>query len=268
MSTLDHPMLSIWDSSSVDRVSQYSSSWDRGGQRYHPIQEARLHPWASKAAATLPGASNGVLLISEMIGPIGIPDFTAVVGGKSQITARLASGIDPITSPMDCQLLASLYSSRPRRLETIAHELSADLEALQSRLGVLERKGAVQQLRKGLYIRESAMTPGGTLYAIEAKIGNWRRAVRQARGYRTWTNNYVLILDEVGEKGRQAVLADIEADRAGLVMGNKWVRKPSPRLPSKVNQILGFEHLMAGLRDHHPSSTTNWSTPANKGSIH
>lgn len=268
MSALHHPMPSIWDSSSVDRVSRYSSSWDRGGQRYLPMQEARLHPWASKAAATLPGASTGVLLISEMIGPIGIPDFTAVVGGKPQITARLASGIDPITSPMDCQLLASLHSSRPRRLEAIAHELSADIESLRSRLGVLERKGAVHQQHKGLYVRESATTPGGTLYAIEAKIGNWRRAVRQARGYRTWTHNYVLVLDEVSEKGRQAVLADIESDKAGLVMGNKWVRKPSPRVPSKVNRILGFEHLIAGLQDHHPSSATNWSTPADRGSIH
>lgn len=192
-----------------------------------------------------------------MSGPLGVPDFLAMVGGGKALEARLESGIPPILSEMDCSIISCLYPSRPRSARLIAGHLNWSEESVHSRLQQLQRTGAVLETQSGMFIRHSSLAKAGTLYAIEAKVRDWSQALRQSRGYRTWANNYVVVLGPIGEQARRAVESEVEADEAGLFIDGTWVRKPSRRFPNPLRGLMGFEHLVASLDGYQPSSAMN-----------
>lgn len=216
-----------------------------------------LYPSALDAARSLPGASAGILVVPEMAGPLGVPDFLVMVGGDSALRDRLESGIPPILSEMDCSVIAALFSGRPRSVKTIASRLGWTEDNVRFRLLQLKKTGAVSELRPGLFLRHKSFSGGGTLYAIEVKVRDWTQAVRQSRGYRTWANNYVLVLGPLGEQATRAVEAEVEADQAGLFINGRWLRKPSRRVPDPLRGLMGFEHLIAALENYQPSPTIN-----------
>lgn len=240
----------------------------RPGRRFESIQELAVHDGAIAAAAQLPGSGAGVIVIPEMPGPIGIPDFTAIVGGKRQIALRLASGIPPIRSPLDASIVAALHVNRAQSSLSLSNALAMSLDGLSARLRTLSRQGAVRQVTRDSFVRDIALSPGGTVYAIEAKVRDWRRAAQQSRKYRVWTNNYVLALGPVGDQARESALNEVAQDAAGLLIAGRWIRKPTAQPVSSVNQFLAFEHIAAALSGYQPSSDLNFSKPTSSGAIH
>jgi len=212
---------------------------------------------ALQSARTLPGASAGVLVVPEMSGPIGVPDFLVMVGGERSLQRRMASGIRPILGELDCAVISSLYSARPRSPRAIAVSLGWAEEKVISRLQQLKRIGAVFETPSGMFLRHESLSSGGTLYAIEVKVRDWAQAIRQSRGYRTWANNYVVVLGPLGEQAKRAATAEVEADEAGLFIDGMWIRKPSRRRPEPLRSLMGFEHLVASLGGYQPSLATN-----------
>lgn len=141
-------------------------------------------------------------------------------------------------------------------------------EATAARLRNLLRSGAVLETASGRFTRNSALSPGGSLYAIEAKVRDWRKAVEQSRRYRVWTNNYVVALGPISDEAQRRAESEVALDAAGLVVDGKWVQKPSRKQVTPVNRLLAFEYIAASLTDHQPSSAMNCSTPASNGEIH
>ena len=225
----------------------YETSAGRFGRRFEPVHEMALYPDALRAVSTLPGASSGVIVVPEMTGPIGIPDFLAVVGGRKQIASRISSGIPPITSELDVQLISRLHVSRPKRLETLVKESFMSEGAAKSRLRKLQQIGAAREIKPMLFVRSPDLTPGGRLYAIETKVRDYKRAIRQARGYRTWTSNYVIILGALGEKALAGATLETVVDRAGLMVDGQWIRKPVAEHKNSQRTFLAFEYLAAAL---------------------
>ncbi|OUE07798.1 hypothetical protein CMsap09_02535 [Clavibacter michiganensis] len=219
----------------------------RSGKRFEPVQELEIHAGAIAAAATLPGASAGVLLIAEMRGPIGIPDFTAIVGGQKAIAARLSSRIAPILSPSDASLLASLYIKRTRTVAQLSEQLLISDETTALRLRNLKNAGAVIETTPRKYTRHPALSPAGSVYAIEAKVKDWRKAVQQSRRYRVWSNNYVVALGALSDGARTSASEEVASDCAGLIVDGVWVRKPKPRPVSTQHKMLAFEHIAHSL---------------------
>lgn len=246
----------------------HQTSRSRAGRRFPAVQEAALYPAALKAAKSLPGASSGVLLVPEMSGPLGVPDFLAMVGGRKALELRLDSGVPPVLSELDCSLIAALFPLRAKSVNTLASELGWSEELVLRRLTGLAKVGAVTRNNAGRFIRHSSLSVGGNLYAIETKVRNWQQAVRQARGYRTWVNNYVLVFGPLGERSLISATAAVVSDSAGLVVDGKWTNKPTPRRLRPQKALLGFEHLIASLENYQPSPRMNNSTPARKGSTH
>ena len=249
-------------------VDLVEATFLRSGRRFEPVHELELHAGLISAASALPGASAGVLLISEMRGPIGIPDFTAIVGGKTQLMNRRATGIAPILSPLDASIVVRLHLNRPRKLSSIAADVSMSEGATSARLRTLLRSGAVCEPSPGRFTRNSALSPGGTLYAIEAKVRDWKKAAQQSRRYRVWTNNYVLALGPLSEPAQRQAMGEVAQDFAGLVVNGKWLRKPTPKPVGALNRFLAFEYVAAALFQDQPSSDMNWSSPASSEDIH
>jgi hypothetical protein len=240
----------------------------RPGRRFESIQELAVHEGAVAAAAKLPGSAAGLIVIPEMPGPIGIPDFIAIVGGRRQLAARLECGINPIRSPLDASIVSALHVGRARSVPDVGGALSMPLDALSVRLRALTREGAVQEVGGNRFVRNVSLTPGGTVYAIEAKVRDWRRAALQSRKYRVWTDNYVLALGPVSDQVRNSALEEIAQDGAGLIVAGLWIRKPTAQTITKVNRFLAFEHIAAALSGYQPSSAANLSKPIKSGAIH
>jgi hypothetical protein len=139
---------------------------------------------------------------------------------------------------------------------------------LRRRIGPLLTSGAVSVTDGGLYRRHAALTPGGRLYAIEAKLRDWRRAVRQSRGYRTWASNYVLVLGDLSPKATQAALEAVDSDSAGLFVDGSWLRKPAPLSQTPQQRLLGFEFLTAALTNYQPSLAMKASSPVRQAATH
>jgi hypothetical protein len=62
----------------------------RPGSRFEPTHELALHEDALAACASLPGSHRNVFAVREMVGPIGIPDLTALVADLALVRIRLA----------------------------------------------------------------------------------------------------------------------------------------------------------------------------------
>lgn len=229
------------------RVRLVDPTSSRGGRRFEAGAERRLYGLANHVAASLQGPKGHALLVAEMPSPLGVPDFVALVGGQCWLNAREAAGVPPVLSEIDCTVLSALSPVRPLSLATLARRLGWDIEQVDRSVGRLLRSGAAVSTSSRTVSCAPGMKPVGSLFAIEAKVKNWQRAVIQGRGYRTWADNYVMILGDTGPKAAERARSAVAADGAGLYTAVGWVVRPRKRSPSLARRTMGFEHLFAAL---------------------
>lgn len=223
------------------------------GKRFEPREELSLHTSASQAAANLPGKHDSVLMLPEMPSPLGLPDFAILVGGEAWLHERQLAGVTPIVSEVDCRVLDALYAGRPSRLDSIAEKVGWASYEIEPILARLERVGAAHKTRNGSFLLNPALQPKGTLIAIEAKVKDWQKAVLQGRAYRTWANNYVVVLGEVGAVAATRARDRIVADGGGLFLASKWQVRPSMRRHRPPQRLRGFEYLYAAVGSSVPA---------------
>lgn len=227
------------------RFVEPSSS--RGGRRFQPVSELDLHDLIESVAATLPGPDGNVVVVPEMPSPLGLPDFVALVGGSSWLHARMTAGVAPVLSQSDCTVLAAASPLRALSGESITRRLGWSSGELSTGLARLQRNGAVAVSSSGSVLSHPSLRPVGSLVAIEAKVKDWRRAVRQGRTYRTWANNYVVVLGDVGQLAEDRAVAGVLADGGGLFTRSGWMVRPRSRVPAAARRLQGFEYLYAAL---------------------
>ncbi|MGC4933057.1 hypothetical protein ACLQ3C_05185 [Gordonia sp. DT30] len=226
-------------------VITVTSSASLGGQRFQPLAETALHTLAHAAAAALPGGTDEVLLVPEMPSPLGLPDFTALVGGQEWLSVRRRAGIQPILAEADCIVLSALHSARPLSADTVARRIGWSFESLGPVLTRLERAGAVCATPGGALLVHPALVPQGSVIALEVKVKDWQKAVFQGRAYRTWAHNYVIVLGDVGQLAERRAAERVSDDGAGLYSASGWVIRPRTRRPAAASSLRGFEYLYA-----------------------
>jgi hypothetical protein len=87
----------------------------------------------------------------------------------------------------------------------------------------------------------------GRLYAIEAKVRDWRRAVRQARTYSVWSDSYVIVMPTLGPGSRAGLLSAVAQDNGGLMLDGRWIRRPQLLRRSPAQRFWGSEHVIAAF---------------------
>jgi hypothetical protein len=225
------------------------------GRQFVAEAERSLYPFALEAAHGLPGATEGVLLLPEMVGPIGVPDFVALIGGRAELEARLESGIPPVTSRIDIAILSAVSSRRPTRLAALESALGMPSKYLASRVRQLVSIGTLHTLPTGSVQRERMIEPAGSVVAIETKLRDWRRAVHQARRYRTWAENYVVVLGSVASGGLEGARQMVSEDRGGLYFEGQWLCRPRRRPTSWAARFNASEAIVAAMKNYQPSSS-------------
>lgn len=202
---------------------EVATSHPRAGRRFEPVRERELHEDALRAVQSLPGASRGLVVVPEFAGPLGVPDFTAFVGDLNPIRRRRDFDLAPVTNELETGIVAAAHVRRPSSAEDIARALGWPEDTVAGRVRGLMKRGALTQTSPGRYVRPEALTPSGRLYAVEAKVDDWRSALRQVRTYRVWADSYVLVMGRLTERALGALTAEVERDRGGLMAEGTWI---------------------------------------------
>jgi hypothetical protein len=220
-----------------------------------PTHELALTGPALDACMTLPAAHTGVLVIKELSGPLGVPDFTALVGSRRALDARLACDVPPLLNRIDAAVVSVLSPALSRSIDAIAKCLQWPVDTIERRLPRLRKLRAVSEGSNGGFIRTPELVPAGRLYAVEAKVGNYTAGINQVRSYSVWADGYVLVMSRLGPKALMSATKRIDSDKGGLFVEGRWICKPRIRQVSKQYRLWATEHFVAGLRgtDYQPS---------------
>jgi hypothetical protein len=238
-------------SARVARVSRAAISVHAGrprpGRRFEPVHELELSEDVLQAARTLPGAYRGLRVLLETAGPFGVPDLLAVVGRLTALDDRLALPVPPLLNQVDAGVVSAAAHGAPRTVTTLARRVGWPKETVRRRLPGLLKAGALIPSGPNTYIRPEALKPVGRLYAIEAKVRDWRRAVRQAKTYAVWCDGYVIVMPSLGAGSLPGILQAVSADGGGLMLGGRWVRRPRVIPSTAAHRLWGSEHAIAAF---------------------
>jgi hypothetical protein len=232
----------------VTYALQVETSFPRAGRRFEPIRERALHGDALAAAESLSGASRGLVVVPEFSGPIGIPDFTAYVGDVDALRARQSAPVSPIVNEIDAGVLSVAHVRRPSSAEDLAQAIGWPTAIVASRLRRLARAGALQEVRPSRFVRAPELQPSGRLYAVEAKVGDTRSALRQARSYRVWADGYVIVMTAVSARALEDLRGEVLRDRGGLVIDGRWIARPRIGRVSAARRLQAAEMFASATR--------------------
>lgn len=228
------------------------SARPRPGLRFEPIQEQRLQTVALRAIAELGGTSANRLVLTEMLTPYGVPDFVVADLNEARLAARLQAGVGPILNEADAAIIATLSATKPATPERIASLLNWPEPSVRRRFQRLLSQSAIRKIGLDSYVTVRGLTSVGTITAVEMKLEDWRRGLRQCRRYRVWADRYLLILDRVPEVSLPQLLTQVAADRGGLIISGSWRARPRGRNHDKVKRMWASEHVVAAI-GHQPS---------------
>jgi hypothetical protein len=227
------------------RVHVRETKRPRAGRRFSPIAEAELEPDALRAIRGLPGAYRDVAVFRELTGPFGIPDFLAVVGSRATLQRRIELGVPPLINEIDAGIVSQASPKAARRTETLAKQLGWSVGSVERRLPGLLRSGALCEVSAASYVRPAALAPIGRLYAIETKVRDFSRALRQARTYAVWCDNYVIVMPRLSAASLASAQDLVAGDGGGLVVGGKWIKRVGRRRLAPSRRLWGSEHVVA-----------------------
>ncbi|CAM5739995.1 hypothetical protein SAFG77S_01561 [Streptomyces afghaniensis] len=184
-------------------------------------------------------------MIAEMPGPSGIPDLVALPGSATRLMERLESKIPPVLKRSEIEVVAALKVRQGISLDTLKSRVHrAEKTVLQS-LRTLSQNGAVKKDGNLLY-RAEVLHPVGHLYALEAKVDDWKKGMRQAFRYRSWCAASALIMSQM-PKNREPLLATARRLNIGLALEDRWIVRPRISKLDHVQRLWGSEHFVAAL---------------------
>lgn len=145
--------------------------------------------------------------------PLGrrVADIAVCSFNDKRATARLPSAIARL-SALDAHLLAGILTGR-RTMRQLASQSYLSADATDARLGRLVRLGLVKMHRTRYAPTGWEAHLPAALYAIEAKLSNWREAVAQASYYRQFVDKAYVALPE---SFRHVPAISRECTRAGI----------------------------------------------------
>lgn len=217
----------------------------RAGRRFLPVAEKELRSDALRAARGLPGAHRDFTVFEEVAGPFGIPDFLVVIGSKSLLRRRTALSVPPLLNEVDAGIVAVASARRGYSTDALAERVGWGAETIDRRLPGLLRSGALEDVGRGRYLRPAALVPVGRLIAIETKVRDFRRALRQARTYALWCDNYVIVMPSITEASFDEAVGTVARDRGGLLVAGRWAQRPGGRRLPPSSKLWGSEHVVA-----------------------
>ncbi|MFF0683084.1 hypothetical protein ACFYVW_31500 [Streptomyces tendae] len=190
-----------------------------------------------------------------MTGPYGIPDFTAIIGGRDALDARLDCPVPPLLNEVDAAIVAVAHAKAARTIGALARAIGWPTSTLARRMPYLVKSGGLIEVKENLYVRPASIKPHGIIIAVEAKVEDWRKALRQVRTYAVWADSYVVVMGDLTEKATRRMRDEVESDQGGLMVAGDWIVRPRLESPhSRQKRIWAAEHVVAALRNTYQPS--------------
>lgn len=227
------------------RVQEHLTARTRAGKRFLPLAELELSPVLRDLAARLPGASSGVIVISEMSGPTGLPDLVALPI-TPRLESRLAHACPPLLAWGDARLAAACSSSRALSEEALARRLDLSEDVVRRRVRRLGREGALLPVSRG-WVRVQEVQPVGRLYALEAKVNDWNAGLEQALRYGSWADASAAVMAQLPRDPSRPIAQALQLG-LGLALGRQWLVRPKVRRLTLAHRLWASEHVVAALR--------------------
>lgn len=227
------------------RLQERVAVRQRPGRRFLPSEELELGAVLRDLACRLPGASSGVMVISEMTGPAGLPDLVAVPLTQ-KLEDRLALPCPPLLAFGDVRLVAACSSLRPSSLKVLSRRLEVPEDAIRRRSRRLERHGALVGASGG-WLRSRELQPVGRLYALEAKVDDWGAGLGQALRYGSWADASAAVMARLPRDPSRAVTQARQLG-LGLAHGPRWLVRPTVGRLSTAQRLWASEHVIAAIR--------------------
>jgi hypothetical protein len=234
---------------------EWPASRVRSGRQFAPVAEAELWPTLRALALRLPSTDGTVHVVPEFSAANGIADLVALVSAEQGIRDRFSSGAGYLQSVSEASV-ASVFPTRRKvradraigRLDMSERQARAIVAKLVLR-GVLHRQGSY-------FIRDPAVVAVGRMYALEAKVADWRRGMTQSLRYSTWSDAAAVVLAKNPhdvERARERA----KSFGIGMAVGSKWVVRPRLRRGSPGLRLLSSEIFLASIAGgsyHNPSA--------------
>jgi hypothetical protein len=215
------------------------------GRRFEPTVERALEPIIRELASRLPGSASGVLAAPQFAGPSGIADLVAVTRSQRLLTERLKLGTVPLRGLSDASVVATVAVQRTTTAFQVARVLGISETQAIRRLRQLNGSGFLFQDGNG-YRRYPEFVPIGRMYALEAKVSDWRKATAQALRYARWADAAGIVLLKP-PTDLQQLKEHAKALRIGVAIGNRWLVRPVLQPVSPGLRLLSSEMFVAAL---------------------
>lgn len=182
----------------------------------------------------------------EFAGPYGVVDLLAITYTGTRLIDRWRSGIPPFLGRLESRLVSAAPSGRAISLEALATRVGRSVQDVRRPVRNLLAAGALVSGDNTLYRRSPLVEPIGRLWALEAKVTDWRKGLGQATQYGLWADASAVVL------GRLSVDPDylsLEARRLGIgvAIQSKWLVRPKLRRQSFEDRLWASEHALAAL---------------------
>jgi hypothetical protein len=224
---------------------EWIPAFSPAGRRFEPTAERALEPVIKTLASRLPGSASGVLAASQFAGPSGIADLVAVTKAQLLLAARIRTGTPPLRSLSDASVVATVAIRRTTTASHVARVLGISEVQTTRRLRQLSESGFLFQDGSG-YRRCPEFVPIGRMYALEAKVSDWRGAIAQALRYVRWADAAAVVLLK-GPRDLRNLKDYAKTLRIGVAIGNQWIVKPVLQPVAPGLRLLASEMFVAAI---------------------
>lgn len=195
------------------------------GRPFAPVQEVSLGPIVERLAAEFVTQPKKAVGIREFVGPYGVADLAVILLKQGRFQDRMRSEVPAIVNEIDAALVASLFPTSGRNLEFLCSSLRLGDDLVRKRLRKLLRMGAIDESRRGKYLRAPGLSIMGEVVTFEAKVSAWAKGIDQAQTYRLWSDQTVVVMGKLPRDETRAV-GQAKALGIGLTVGSDWKSKP------------------------------------------
>lgn len=151
-------------------------------------------------------------------------------------------------------MISLLHKKAPRSKSFLQKYMGLSNATINKCIGQLSKVGIIQQTLTGTYvINESFSLPKVELWAYEAKLTNWKRALYQASQYKAFSNYSYVVMPKEGIEPAIKNIKAFKINNIGLIQVEesglyKIIYKPIKIKPRKKSyNIIGIAQVLQEL---------------------
>lgn len=232
--------------STSPRLLMLTSELQLAGRRFEPIAEQSLSPDLALAASTLQVArSRSTLVLTECPLPFGVPDAVVLAADDNEFQGRLDSGIPAAVNAAEVSMIVAAQR-RPLTSNELMEASGLSGPVARRYLNGLEDKGALERVGDR-FKADRRLRAVGRVFALEAKVSDWRSGYEQCLRYGLFADGTGLIMPRVTDKGRAPLLAMTRPQGVGVFAAGRWLSRPRMARHNKVRRLHASECVVAAL---------------------